>query len=499
MEGARLVPMGSESEFGRYLAALRRESGKSQRRLAELLCEVSGRDTVTRHEVSRWERGEREPTSWLPHLATVLDVPLDRLERVLANSLRGASDEPEPSTQLTLSDLLPETSAWQFSTVGRRIGMEAAENLAARAHGLRLADDLVPSRDLVTPAFRELRTAVRLFRETSHSEEVAKALLSAIGEFAQIAGWIASDAGRHVRAEEIYRLGLSAARQADDKSLVANLAGSLAYQHANTGREPEAIDLARAAMYESGTDTHPVVQALTLDRVAWAETEVSHPQAAMKALTEAHEAISRQTSQEPPAWAYWVSPDELGVMDARVYTELQRPLRAVPLLTKILDRYDATHARTSALPVMARRGTRRRERAGRSGRHRVTHARLVAGIPQRPGLRTLSRCPRQTGAVPHGRSRGPRRLRPTQRRVRRTKTSWIQQALLYLGRAATARRAVAPPARARPMGVRRGRRSLGRAGRAARRTATSSQTRHSAAVRPAPTPFRRRSEAYETQ
>jgi transcriptional regulator with XRE-family HTH domain len=341
--------MGSESEFGRYLAALRRESGKSQRRLAELLCDVSGRDTVTRHEVSRWERGERVPTSWLPHLATVLGVPLDRLERVLANSLRDTGSDTEPSPQLTLSDLLPEAPAWPSGTAGRRIGMEAAESLAARAHGLRLADDLVPSRDLVTPAFRELRAAVRLFLETSHSEETAKALLSAIGEFAQIAGWIASDAGQHERAEEIYRLGLSAARQADDRSLIANLAGSLAYQHANTGRETEARDLARAALHESGTDTHPVVQALTLDRVAWAETKVGNAQAAMRALTEAHEAIARQTSQEPPAWAYWVSPDELGVMDARVYTELKRPLRAVPLLTKILGRYDATHTRELAL------------------------------------------------------------------------------------------------------------------------------------------------------
>ncbi|MCW2944593.1 MAG: helix-turn-helix domain protein [Actinoallomurus sp.] len=176
--------------------------------------------------------------------------------------------------------------------------MEAAESLAVRAHGLRLADDLVPSRDLVTSVFRELRAAVRLFRETSHSEDTAKALLSAIGEFAQIAGWIASDAGQHQRAEEIYRLGLSAARQADDRSLIANLAGSLAYQHANTRREAEARDLARAALHESGSDAHPVVQALTLDRVAWAETKVGNAQGAIRALTEAHEAIARQTSQE---------------------------------------------------------------------------------------------------------------------------------------------------------------------------------------------------------
>jgi transcriptional regulator with XRE-family HTH domain len=340
--------MSGESEFGLHLARLRREAGKSQRRLAEALCDVSGRDTVTRHEVSRWERGGRVPTSWLPYLATVFNVPLDGLERVLANSLQNRSDAREPGPQLMLSDLLPHTAEWQANVTGRRVGIEAAEHLTARAHALRLADDVIPSHDLVTPAFRELRAAIRLFRQTSHSEEVGKALLSAIGEFAQITGWIASDAGRHQQAEEIYRLGQSAARQAGDQTLVANLAGSLAYQHANTGREREAIDLARAAHQEAKTG-HPTVQALALDRVAWAATKTGDAQAAIRALAEAHEAIYRPAQNDPPEWAYWVSDDELGVMDARVYAELQRPLRAVPLLTQILGRYDATHTRELAL------------------------------------------------------------------------------------------------------------------------------------------------------
>lgn len=36
-------------------------------------------------------------------------------------------------------------------------------------------------------------------------------------------------------------------------------------------------------------------------------------------------------------------------MDARVFTELGRPLRAVPLLQDVLGRYDATHAREVAV------------------------------------------------------------------------------------------------------------------------------------------------------
>lgn len=46
-----------------------------------LLCDTAGRSTITREEISRWERGVRVPSRyWLPHLASVLKTPLETLE-----------------------------------------------------------------------------------------------------------------------------------------------------------------------------------------------------------------------------------------------------------------------------------------------------------------------------------------------------------------------------------------------------------------------------------
>ncbi len=203
--------------------------------------------------------------------------------------------------------------------------------------------------DLVAPAFRELRAATRLYRETSHTDTVGRALLAQLGELAQIAGWIASDAGNHVLAERAYNLGVSAARQAGDAPLAANLLGSLAYQQANTGRVQESLVFARAALNEAGHDAPAEARALSLDRLAWAHARAGELQPAVRALGEAHEALLDGRDGEAPQWAYWVNEDELEVMDARVFTELHRPLRALPLLSKVLDRYDATHAREMAL------------------------------------------------------------------------------------------------------------------------------------------------------
>lgn len=338
------------ARFGAYLARLRKRRGLSQPGLATRLSLLSGTKTITRNDVSRWESGKRIPGSWLPLLARAVDTPLPELERAAAYA-RGESAAVLPGPVATLSDLLPELDPLVSSPIpgGRHIGASDVAGLAGRVHGLRLADDVVTGGDLIGPAFRELRRAVHLYQQSTFREDVGQALLVQIGELAQIAGWIASDAGRHEDAERAYRLGITAARQAGDGPLTAHLVSSLAYQHSNTGREREGADLATAAVEEAGPSAPSKTRALFFDRVAWAHAKAAEDdRAALAALGQAHEAMAAE-GPVAPRWAYWVSPAELEIMDARVYTELRRPLRAVPLLTDVLGRYDATHTRELAL------------------------------------------------------------------------------------------------------------------------------------------------------
>ncbi|MZE77893.1 helix-turn-helix domain-containing protein [Streptomyces sp. SID5475] len=325
---------------------LRQARGWSQERLAAEANRAAGLPgSLKRQDVYRYEKGKRTPREWLPFLAAALGVPVTELEQAAA----AGTQEKAP---VTVADFLPGTDPLAPLHVrqGRRIGMGDVTDLAGRVHGLRLADDFLAGGDLIGAALRELRSAVKLYREGSHTAEVGRALLSQIGELAQIAGWIASDAGRHEEAERIYQLGISAARQAADTTLVGNLAGSLAYQYSNTGREREGLVLARAALAAAGEEAPPKARALYLDRVAWAHTKAHEPQPAMRALGEASETLSNDDGgRTAPQYLYWVEAGELQVMEARVYTELKRPLRAVPLLREVLARYNATHARELAL------------------------------------------------------------------------------------------------------------------------------------------------------
>lgn len=334
------------------LRAERRARFWSQREMARSLFDAAD-ERVRAHLPAReslirmikdWERGRHQPKD--PYRLLYC-----RVFNLGESELFDLADKTcRKSPAQILAEIMLDGDPWSPlpAHTRRRVGMSTVRDLAARVHALRLADDVVTGSDLMRPAYRELDAAVRLYRCGIHTEETGQALLANIGELAQIVGWIASDAGQHEQAAQTYRMGISAAREAGDHSLEANLIGSLAYQVADVGEAQESMSLAYAALDAAGQHASPRIRALNWDRIAWAHARAGQAQPAMRALSEAHAALV-STGAEEPAYLYWVSADELQIMDARVYTELRRPLRAVPLLTEVLARYDATHTRELAL------------------------------------------------------------------------------------------------------------------------------------------------------
>jgi len=74
---------------GTMIAAARRRCGLSQRALADRLCMATGMATVSRHEVSRWERGTRLPSAyWLDPLAALLGIDRADFNRAVVRARR---------------------------------------------------------------------------------------------------------------------------------------------------------------------------------------------------------------------------------------------------------------------------------------------------------------------------------------------------------------------------------------------------------------------------
>ncbi len=93
-----------DESLGPMLTRVRLARGWSQLRVAELLCAASGVVTVTRNEVSRWEREERIPSRfWLGWLALVMEVRVEVLDvaAALARRRRPARRTPTGQTGTT--------------------------------------------------------------------------------------------------------------------------------------------------------------------------------------------------------------------------------------------------------------------------------------------------------------------------------------------------------------------------------------------------------------
>jgi transcriptional regulator with XRE-family HTH domain len=232
---------------------------------------------------------------------------------------------------------------------GRRIGLGTVEEVEHRVHQLRLLDDHVGGNETHAMVTAELAATSSLLRNGSYSEEAGRRLLRAVGELCQLAGWTSSDAGRHAEAERFYLLGVRAAHAASDIAGAANSLSSLAYQIANVGDPRTAVTLARSAYAGARRDATATTRALLAERVAWAAARTGAASGVERALATVETEYDHRRPEDDPEWVYWLDEDEIEIMAGRVWTQLRRPLRAVPILERATAGYGDDTGRETAL------------------------------------------------------------------------------------------------------------------------------------------------------
>jgi transcriptional regulator with XRE-family HTH domain len=110
--------------FGTLLARARHARGRSQQQLAQELCAISGASTISRHEISRWEREERIPTPyWTERLSAVLRIDASDMAHAIARTRLRRSSRTEHRS----------ASAWPWRVLAA--DLTAAQVGAVRPHG----------------------------------------------------------------------------------------------------------------------------------------------------------------------------------------------------------------------------------------------------------------------------------------------------------------------------------------------------------------------------
>lgn len=274
------------------------------------------------------------------------EVGFDDIAAILGHEELDVS--AESPLRIAHSWLLIEPPQAAELTSGRHIGHALVQRVEARVRHLRRMDDVIGGRDSFAIVTREVDATAAAIRDGSYAEPIRSALLVALAELCQLAGWVLDDAGRHDQATRYFLAGVQAGQEAGDPSLAANLLSTLSYQRANTGHEHDAVLLARSAALTGGPYAPPAGRALLWDRTAWAHARKGEPDLCYQALEAADEAYD-QADEERPPWAYWLDRGELDVMAGRCYTQLDQPDRAEPLLRAAISAYDASHSREVAL------------------------------------------------------------------------------------------------------------------------------------------------------
>lgn len=337
--------------LGPLIAQRRRELGRSQERLAQQLCGFSGRATVTKNEISRYEREERIPSAdSLRHLATALGLPLATLERAAARA-KAQRRKPLPGTSaVTVDDsglpgeevdterrhIMRSLAAASLVVAGWPVGARAGVELPRRItmdHVAELRDATNLYRGWVSRhgggGIRQhvstLLEQASMMHSAASEDAVRKELLDCIADLAGLGAYISRDLEAHSDAIQMYQLAIQAAKAAGDRRLGAHLIVRMAGHNIELKQPEDTIGLLGAAQRAAKSILSPGERANQLCIKAWASAQRGDAEAVIRAVGQAEEQFVKTTESVSRDWGrQHVTEAELYSLTGAGFAELAR-------------------------------------------------------------------------------------------------------------------------------------------------------------------------------
>ncbi|MFI2279723.1 helix-turn-helix domain-containing protein [Nocardia beijingensis] len=236
-----------------------------------------------------------------------------------------------------------------------RIGIADAQRLDALAAEFARREQVIGGAALVSDAVQGLEAAKHLLDTCAFSEQAGRAFMSAAGELATIAGWLAYDADRYPLARSCYADAFALASQAGDDQLTVHVclnAAQMALSRQRTGEANphRALTLAGRARaltrgYASGR-----VHALIATREAQAYGVLGDRTAFVKAMAiawrELDFALDHESREDCPPWLRFVNATEIRSHEARGFSHLGDHAKSADLCSGLV--VDKSSARNSA-------------------------------------------------------------------------------------------------------------------------------------------------------
>ncbi|NYS18095.1 helix-turn-helix transcriptional regulator [Streptomyces sp. SJ1-7] len=321
--------------FAELLRHLRRNANRTQDEQAGAINAASGRATVTRREVNRYENGANVPTDHtLGNIALACGVPLEPLLRE-AKAARARRREKNKAEAEDLDDVKRRTLlggavigaaaaaepwgrlAYALSK-GSKIDPESAAVLIDHAATLYV-DELNESALSLQSRVEAHLDAITAALPRAGSHE--RALTIAAGETAALAGWVAWDLGQQDKATSYYGVTSECAKRAGHPPLRALALGYASYGAPSPAKALEMLSQAAQDVRGRGNAT---AAAWALGRYAEEAAQSGDDAGALRALDQAKFAYDFADHTSEQAWVRFVTPYRMDSLTLSVYGELKR-------------------------------------------------------------------------------------------------------------------------------------------------------------------------------
>ncbi|MFI2764303.1 helix-turn-helix domain-containing protein [Streptomyces echinatus] len=322
-------------QFAELLVRLRKAAGRTQEGQAAAINAVSGRDTMPRREINRYEHGQNIPTNHtLAHIAVACGLPPEHLQReaaaARARRRKGAWPEGEDSDDVKRRTLLGGAAVgvaaaaepWErlahALSRGKEIDSEAAGILGDRACELHVRENDLTARELQSEVESHLDAITAALPRAGEHE---RALTIAAGETAALAGWVAWDLGDQPRAHAFYKVTMGCAGNINHPPLRALALGYASYGAATPEKAAELLIQATKDVRGPG---NAAAAAWLYGRLAEEAAGVGDHTNALRALDRARFAYEFADHTAEQAWVRFVTPYRMDSLALSVYGQLSR-------------------------------------------------------------------------------------------------------------------------------------------------------------------------------
>ncbi|GHF33406.1 hypothetical protein GCM10010218_13130 [Streptomyces mashuensis] len=321
-------------EFAELLLRLRRDAKRTQEEQADAINAVSGRETMTRREINRYEHGENIPTNHtLTHIAVACGLPPECLHREAAaararrREARHGKEGQEDVKRRTLLGgavvgAVAAAEPWDrlahALSRGRKIDSAAVAALVDRAGALHVREGNLTALELQGEVEGHLDAITSALPRAGEHE---RTLTIAAGETAALAGWVAWDLGDLERANAYYEVTMECAKEAGHPPLRA-LALAYASYGADTPQKGGDL-LLKAARYARGPG-NAAAAAWIHGRLAEEAANIGDETNALRALDRARFAYDFADHTTEQAWVRFMTPYRMDSLALSVYGQLGR-------------------------------------------------------------------------------------------------------------------------------------------------------------------------------